>query len=147
MEATVQKSRPDLCRGQGSSSIAQNVQDVIEITHHTDVEEGKTFPSTLLGSWVRPAHLILLNKRKINKRKMHRDLLTCISHVRPSQVVLVVKNPPARAEDVRDTGLIPGSGRSPGGGYSNPLQYSCLENPMHRGALWATVPTVEKSCI
>ena len=41
----------------------------------------------------------------------------------------VVKNPPASAEDVRDTGLIPGLGRSPGGGYGNPLQYSCLENP------------------
>ena len=41
----------------------------------------------------------------------------------------VVKNPPASAEDVRDTGLIPGLGRSPGGGHGNPLQYSCLENP------------------
>ena len=48
----------------------------------------------------------------------------------------VVKNPSANA---RDTGLIPGSGRSPGGGYGNPLQYSCLENPMNRGAKWATV--------
>ena len=40
----------------------------------------------------------------------------------------------ANAEDMRDSGLIPGSGRSPGGGHSNPLQYSCLENPMDRGA-------------
>ena len=47
---------------------------------------------------------------------------------------LVVKSPPANAEDVRGTNLIPGSGRSPRGGYSNPLQYSCLENPMDRGA-------------
>ena len=46
------------------------------------------------------------------------------------QVVLVVKNPPASAGDVRDTGSIPGSGRSPGGRHENPLQYSCLENPM-----------------
>ena len=45
----------------------------------------------------------------------------------------MVKNPPASAGDVRDTGLILGSGRSPGGGNSNPLQYSCLENPMDRG--------------
>ena len=44
-----------------------------------------------------------------------------------SQVVLVVKNPPARAGDVRDMGSIPGSGRSPGGGHGNPLQHSCLE--------------------
>ena len=51
-----------------------------------------------------------------------------------SQVALVVKKPPANAEDVRDVGLIPGSGRFPGGEHGNPLQYSCLENPMDRGA-------------
>ena len=50
-----------------------------------------------------------------------------------SQVVLVVKNAPANAGDVRDVGLIPGWGRSPGG-HGNPLQYSCLENPMDRRA-------------
>ena len=47
-----------------------------------------------------------------------------------SQVVLVVKNPPANAGDIRDVGLIPGSRRLHGGGYGNPLQYSCLENPV-----------------
>ena len=47
-----------------------------------------------------------------------------------SQVVLVVKNLPANAGDIRDVGLIPGLGRSPGEGNGNPLQYSCLENPM-----------------
>ena len=46
-----------------------------------------------------------------------------------SQVVPVVKNPPASAGDIRDAGLIPGSGRSPKGGHGNPFQYSCLENP------------------
>ena len=51
----------------------------------------------------------------------------------------MVKNPPANAGDVRDTGSIPGLGRSLGGGHSNPLQYSCLENPMDRGAWQATV--------
>ena len=50
-----------------------------------------------------------------------------------SQVVLVVKNPPANAGDIRDVGSIPGSGRSPGGEHGNPLQHSCLENPMDRG--------------
>ena len=50
-----------------------------------------------------------------------------------SQVALVVKNSPAIAGDISDTGLIPGSRRSPGGGHGNPLQYSCLENPMDRG--------------
>ena len=51
----------------------------------------------------------------------------------------MVKNPPANAGDMRDMDWIPGSGRSPGGGHGNPLQYSCLENPMDRGAWWATV--------
>ena len=50
------------------------------------------------------------------------------------QIALVEKNPPASAEDVRDVGSIPGLGRPPEGGHSNPLQYSCLENPMDRGA-------------
>ena len=51
----------------------------------------------------------------------------------------MVKNLPANVGDVRDTGSIPGSGRSPGGGYSNPLQYSYLGNSMDRGAWRATV--------
>ena len=55
-----------------------------------------------------------------------------------SQVVLVVKNPPASAGDIRDVGLVPGSGRSPGEVIGNPLEYSCLENPIDRGA-WAAV--------
>ena len=51
----------------------------------------------------------------------------------------MIKNPPAIAEDARDEGLIPGLGRSPGVGNSSLLQYSCLENSMDKGALWATV--------
>ena len=51
----------------------------------------------------------------------------------------VVKNPAANAGDARDLGLIPGLGRSPGGGHSNPLQYSCLENLMDRGTWRAKV--------
>ena len=57
----------------------------------------------------------------------------------------MVKNTPANARDVRDTGLIPGLGRFPGGGHSNPLQYPCLENPMDRGDCWATIHRVAKS--
>ena len=57
----------------------------------------------------------------------------------------VVKNPPANAGDPGDIGLIPGSGRAPEGGSSNPLQYSCLGNPVDRGAWWATVHGVERS--
>ena len=53
-----------------------------------------------------------------------------------SQVTLVVKNLPANARDIRNVGLIPGSGRSLGGGHGNPLEYSCLENPMDREAWW-----------
>ena len=48
------------------------------------------------------------------------------------------------AEDARDAGLIPGLGRSSGGGHGNPFQYSCLENPMHRGAWWATQSSVSQ---
>ena len=57
----------------------------------------------------------------------------------------MVKNPPANAEDIRDMGLIPGLGRSPGGGRGNPLQYSCLETPVDRRAWWATVYRVAQS--
>jgi len=53
--------------------------------------------------------------------------------------------PPANAGDIRDTGLIPGSGRSPGGGHGNPLQYSCPENSTDRGIWWTTVHRVAKS--
>ena len=55
------------------------------------------------------------------------------------------KNLPANAGDIKDTGSIPGSGRSPEGGHGNPLQYSCLENPMDRGAWRAMVHSVTKS--
>ena len=57
-----------------------------------------------------------------------------------SQVALEVKSLPGSAGDARDEGLIPGSGRSPGGGHGNPLEYSCLENPMERRSWWAASP-------
>ena len=60
------------------------------------------------------------------------------------QVALVVKNPSANAGDVRDVGSISWLGRSPGGERGNPLQYSCLENPMDRGAWWVTIHEVAK---
>ena len=62
-----------------------------------------------------------------------------------SQVTLVVKNLPANAGDIRDADLIPGSGRSPGEGHGNPLQYFCGENPMDRGAWKTVVHRVAKS--
>ena len=60
-------------------------------------------------------------------------------------MVLAVKSLPADAGNTSDTGSIPGSGRSLGGGNGNPLQYSCPENPMDRGAWWVTVQGVIKS--
>ena len=59
-------------------------------------------------------------------------------------MALVVKNPSVNAGDIKDVGLISGLGRSPGGGSGNPLQCSCLENPMDRGAWRATVHGVTK---
>ena len=60
-------------------------------------------------------------------------------------MALVVKNQPVNAGDTRDEGSIPGLGRSPGGGNSNPLQNSCLENSMNIGAWQSTVHGVTKS--
>ena len=60
-------------------------------------------------------------------------------------MALVVKSFPADTGDMGDTSSIPGSGRSPGGGCGNPLQYSCLENPMDTGAWWATIHGVTES--
>ena len=74
----------------------------------------------------------------------HTDTQTYIIYM-ASQVMLVVKNLPANARDLRDTRSIPGSGRSPRGGRDNPPQYSCLENPTDRGAWWATLHGVAKS--
>ena len=62
-----------------------------------------------------------------------------------SQVVLVVKNPRDNAGHIRNASLIPGLGRSPGGGHGNPLPHSCLENPMDRVAWWTTVYGVAQS--
>ena len=59
-------------------------------------------------------------------------------------MVLVVKNLPANAEGLRDLGSVPRLGRSPGERQSNPLQFSCLENPMDRGVWWATVHKIAK---
>ena len=69
----------------------------------------------------------------------------CLSLTKASQMALLLKDLPANAGDVRDAVLTPGSGRSPGGGHGNPLQYSCLENPMDRKACLATVHEIAKS--
>ena len=78
--------------------------------------------------------------------KIHRnEVAELYGSSRASQMVLMVKNLPANARDLKDAGSILISGRSPGGGHGNPLQYSCLENPMDRGAWQDTVHRVAKS--
>ena len=72
-------------------------------------------------------------------------ILLSQSNNQASKMALVVKNPPANGGDIRDVGLIPGWGKSPGGGNSHPLQDSCLENPMDRGAWQTTVQRLAKS--
>ena len=62
----------------------------------------------------------------------------------PSQGAPVVENPPANVGDIRNAGLIPGSGRSPGGGHGNPLQYSCLENSYGQKSLEGYSPWCSK---
>ena len=86
-----------------------------------------------------PCTLLLLlcsNNNRIPHIYMYTNTYT---HIWASQEALVVKNSPANAGDIRDVGPVPGLGRSPGGGHGNSLQYSCPENPMDRGALWAIV--------
>ena len=72
-------------------------------------------------------------------------LIHCLGLSWASQVALVVKNLPANAEDIRDSGSISGSERSLEGGHGNPLQCSCLENPVDGGAWWAAVYGVTQS--
>ena len=67
-----------------------------------------------------------------------------LTHV-SARVALVVKDPPANAGDKRDAGPVPGLERTPGGGHGNPLQYSCLEKPMDRGAWQTAVHGVTQS--
>ena len=82
----------------------------------------------------------------IHQDKPQRSLISItIYNRRVSQVALVVKHPPANAGDIRNMGSIPGSGKTPRGGHGNPLQYSCLENPMDRGTWQAVVHRITKS--
>ena len=87
--------------------------------------------------WQNP---IQLKKKLKKKKKKEKKVLRVVI-----QTVLVVNNPPAKAGDLTGMDSIPGLGRSPGGGHSNPLQYSCLENPRDRRAWRATVYSVAKS--
>ena len=95
-------------------------------------------------SWL----LCVLNKLKSTAIVImtNRVYLLCYMYMfKHSQVALIVKNPPANPGDISDSASIPGSGRSPGEGNSNPLQYACLGNPTDRGAWWVTVHGVTES--
>ena len=98
--------------------------------------------SFLLGAFHCPVRgkvcSLLLEQKSPDQSELHFwSLLQSRQDWKDSQVVLVVKNLPANAGDIRDAGLIPGSGRSPGEGHDNPLQYSCLENPMDEEPDWS----------
>ena len=80
-------------------------------------------------------------KQRLGSTREH----CCEREEQASQVVLEVTNPPANAGDMKDNGLNPRVGKIPGEGHGNPLQYSCLEIAMDRGAWWATVHGVVKS--
>ena len=111
-------------------------------------------PTWIQLGWQTYPHLILVT-RLVNGRQTKRlaertkawepCLYPASTTIRASQVVLVVKNLPVNAGDVRDIDLISGSGRSPAGGYSNPLQYFCLEILMDRRSWWTTGHGITKS--
>ena len=93
-----------------------------------------SYPEVQKWTWALHEALEIVNK-----------ILCVCTWWRASQVALVVKNLPANVADVRDLGSIPGLGRSSGEGHGNPLQYSCLENPMERGTEWTAVHGVAES--
>ena len=118
------------CSSAGDES-ACNAEDLASIPGlGRSTGEGKGYPlqysclenSTDRGAWQATVREVAEIWTQLRDFHFHKDQ-------RASQVVLVVKNPPASAGDVRDVGSIPGSGRSPGEGNHNPPQYSCLENP------------------
>ena len=91
--------------------------------------------------------MILLVDRIINQLELNvlSVLFDVYTKQGASQVALMIKNLSANAGDIGNAILIPGLKRLPGGGHGNPLQHFCLENPMDRGARWATVHRVTKS--
>ena len=98
-----------------------------------------SFYSSFLPSF--SSHQVSFSSFPWPERWVNFKVLTiCTNFMGASQVTLEVKNPPANAGDTRDSGSILGSGRSPGGGSGNPLQYSCLENPwtVEPAGLWST---------
>ena len=94
------------------------------------------------GAWQSIVHRISNGRKQLSTSHTHLLLNGSSNASKAFQVAPVIKIPPANAGDARDASLIPGSGRSPGGGRGNPLQYSRLENPMDRGAWRAAVQRI-----
>ena len=90
--------------------------------------------------WLQRAHI----HKNWLRFALYNTALCALLHYWPSQVALMVKNPPANAGDIRNMGSIVGSGTFAGGQHGNLLQYPCLENPMDRRAWWATIHGVTK---
>ena len=112
--------------------------------HHSLIFPGSTSGKEPNVGDVRDVDSIPIQCSIVTSMGMESKRVCIFAYVWASQVALVVKNPPATVGDVIAVGSIPGSGRCPGGGHSNPLQYSCLKNLMHRGAWQATVHGIAK---
>ena len=136
---------PFLNRTTGSVALTQ---DLAEDSGPVYILKLKQLMEWVAGSFPQEVYLLLLQWALFLFEKFNPSLPTfvlCTLALYFTTLALVVKNPPANARDVRDVGLIPGSGRLPGEGNSNPFQHSCLENPMDRGACRATVHRVTES--
>ena len=99
-------------------------------------DRSSSHPVTILCSTIKASQVALVVKKKKKKKK---------NQTKPNQTKTKQKTPHTNAGDFADVGLIPGSGRSPGGGHCNPLRYSCLENPMDSRAWQATFQRVTPS--
>ena len=116
----------------------------IPFSRRSSQPRARTQVSCMAGGFFFFNHLSRHGSQKVSD-STDQLTLTSTGVVGVSQVELVVKSPLAKAGDIRDMGSVPGLGRSPGGGHGNPLQYSCLENPMDRGPWWAIVHRVAKT--
>ena len=118
------------CGSAGKESTCNEETWVHSLGWEDPLEKGTATHSRILAwriPWIGTVHGVAKSWTRLNDFR-------CLRCTWASQVDLVVQNTPASAGDVRGAGLIPGLGRSPGGGHGNPLQSSCLESPMDRGA-------------
>ena len=113
-----------------------------------DPLEKEMAPYSIILAWRIPWTEEPCGLQSTGLQRVGQDCAVCIcNYIWASRVALRVNNPPAKAGDIRHTRSTPGLGRSPGGGGGNPLQYSCLENPMDRGAWQAIFHRVALSVV